>query len=278
LPASERLKLVEPNNELISVRRQCALLQVNRSSLYYQKQDVSLLDLNLMDKIDKIYIKKPYYGSRKITKALKRAGVNINRKHTQRLMRLIGIEAVYPKKRPFSNNQKTHHLFPYLLKDLKIKSSNQAWAIDITYIRLNQGFIYLTAVIDWFSRFVVGWELSNSLETDFCLEAIKQGLDNYAKPQIINSDQGTQFTSNRYINFLNQKEIQISMDHQGRCFDNIFVERLWRSVKYEEVYLHSYQNILEAKHSLKEYFYQYNFERLHESNNYQTPAEIYFKS
>lgn len=228
-----------------------------------------------MDKIDEIYTDFPYYGSRKITKALKREGFMVNRKRVLRLMNLMEIEAIFPKK-SLSLNGRFHPVYPYLLKNTKMVRPNQVWGIDITYLKLANGFVYLTAVLDWYSRYVLAFEIGLTLNSDFCLEVITKSLS-MAKPEIINSDQGTQFTSADYINLLITNGIQISMDHKGRCFDNIFTERLWRTVKYEEVYLKSYESPKEAKESLKEYFYRYNYRRLHQSLDYKTPAEIYFQ-
>lgn len=272
---SDKRNLVEAENPILSVREQCALLQLNRSSLYYQKKPDDPEDQEIMNRIDEIYTEFPYYGSRKITKALRRENIVVNRKRVIRLMAIMGIEAIIPK-RSLSLNGKPHPVFPYLLQGVKIDRPNHAWGIDITYLKLNGGFVYLTAVLDWYSRFVLAFEIGLTLSSDFCLEALTESLS-LACPEIVNSDQGTQFTSLDYINLLKNNEIKISMDHRGRCFDNIFTERLWRTVKYEEVYLKSYQSPREAKESLKEYFYRYNYRRLHQSLGYKTPAEIYFQ-
>lgn len=229
----------------------------------------------MTDEIDKIYTGFPYYGSRKITEALKRKGYVVNRKRTQRLMEIMGIEAIFPK-RGLSLNGKPHPVYPYLLKGVKIERPNQVWGIDITYLRMAQGFVYLTAVLDWYSRYVISFEVGLTLSSDFCLEAVRNSLAK-AKPEIVNSDQGVQFTSHEYLDLLTRNNIQISMDHKGRCFDNIFTERLWRTVKYEEVYLKSYESPKDARESLKAYFYRYNYQRLHQALDYQTPAEIYFQ-
>ena len=228
-----------------------------------------------MDKIDKIYTDFPYYGSRKITKALQREGLVVNRKRVLRLMNLMGIEAIFPKK-SLSLNGKAHPVYPYLLRGVNVARPNQAWGIDITYVKLATGFVYLTAVLDWYSRYVVAFEIGLTLSSDFCLRAIVNSLA-MAKPEIINSDQGVQFTSHEYIDLLESNRIKISMDHKGRCFDNIFTERLWRTVKYEEVYLKSYESPRQAKESLKAYFYRYNYQRLHQALDYKTPAEIYYQ-
>lgn len=275
MPDREKRTLVEEDNPVLSVREQCALLQLSRSCLYYRRKRNDTNDLVVMDKIDKIYTDFPYYGSRKITKALQREGLVVNRKRVLRLMNLMGIEAIFPKK-SLSLNGKAHPVYPYLLRGVNVARPNQAWGIDITYVKLATGFVYLTAVLDWYSRYVVAFEIGLTLSSDFCLRAIVNSLA-MAKPEIINSDQGVQFTSHEYIDLLESNRIKISMDHKGRCFDNIFTERLWRTVKYEEVYLKSYESPRQAKESLKAYFYRYNYQRLHQALDYKTPAEIYYQ-
>ncbi len=227
-----------------------------------------------MEKIDEIFTRWPFYGSRRITGQLKREGLAVNRKRVRRLMGIMGIEAIYPKPN-LSLNGKVHPVFPYLLKGLDINHPNQVWGIDITYIRLNGGFVYLVAVIDWYSRLVVDWEISISLDREFVISCLKRAFLK-AKPEILNSDQGVQMTSEEYINLLSENGVQISMDHRGRCFDNIFTERLWRSVKYEEVYLKEYSSPKDAKENLTDYFEFYNYRRLHQSLNDLTPAEVYY--
>lgn len=229
-----------------------------------------------MHEIDEIYTKCPFYGVRRIEKQLRRNGIVVNHKKVHRLMQIMGIQAIYPKPH-LSFNNKQHEIYPYLLDNIAIVRPNQVWGADITYIRLRGAFLYLVAIIDWFSRYVISWELSDSLTVDFCLEALKRSLQ-FAICEIHNSDQGVQFTSEVYLAILKAYQtIRISMDSRGRVFDNIFNERLWRSVKYEEVYLKEYASPKEARQSLKEYFTFYNQERLHQSLNYQTPAEIYFE-
>lgn len=268
--------MVEPNNEIISITRQCELLDINRSSYYYRPKPVSLETIAIMNRIDEIYTKFPYYGYRKITVQLKRDGLKINKKKVLSLMQQMSIQAIYPKKNT-SKPSPEHFKYPYLLKQLNITEPNQVWGTDITYVRANGIWFYLVAILDWFSRYVISWQLSDNLRTEFCSENLRQAL-NTAIPTIHNSDQGSQFTSCEYTNILKQKNIQISMDGRGRCFDNIFNERLWRSVKYEEIYLKEYNNYQEAKKSLNEYFTLYNNERLHESLNYRTPAEVYLNN
>ena len=253
-----------------------ALLQLAKSSWYYQPRSTAIADEIIMRYIDELYTEFPYYGSRKMGKAVTiQLGEPVNRKRIQRLMRDMGIEAMYPKPN-LSRNTTPHPIYPYLLKGLTINKPNQVWGIDITYIRLATGWLYLVAILDWYSRFVVSWRLSNSLTTDFCLEAVKDAFTT-GIPDICNSDQGTQFTSADYIELVTKQEVKISMDHRGRCFDNIFTERLWRTIKYEEVYLKDYQSPKKAEESLKEYLNRYNYKRLHQSLQYKTPAQIYFQ-
>lgn len=225
--------------------------------------------------MDKIYTDFPYYGSPRITAQLHRDGVMVNHKRVARLMSVMGIEAMYPKPN-LSKNDKPHPIYPYLLKNLDITKSNQVWGTDITYIKVKNDWLYLVAIMDWYSRFVVSWELSDTMEADFCVNNLENALSQ-AIPVIHNSDQGSQFTSDEYLNTLkSQPSIQISMDGRGRCMDNIFTERLWRSVKYDEVYLHDYQSPREARISINKYLETYNNRRLHQSLEYNTPAEIYF--
>lgn len=230
-----------------------------------------------MNLIDNIYTESPFYGSRKIREVLKREHREIvNRKHIQRLMREMGIEAIYPKSKfSLSDPDSTHKKYPYLLRNLSINRPNQVWGTDITYLKLNQGFAYLVAIMDWFSRYVIAWEVSNSLEIEFVLRNLGNALK-IATPDIYNSDQGSHFTSPQHTDILAERKVQISMDGRGRCMDNIFTERLWRNVKYEDIYIKSYNNPLEARLGLADYFSKYNNRRPHQSLNYMTPAEVYF--
>ena len=230
-----------------------------------------------MNKIDKIYTEFPYYGSRRVREILKREHeIRANRKHIQRLMRGMGIEAIYPKKKfNLSDPDKQNQIYPYLLRNLTINRSNQVWGTDVTYLKLSHGFAYLVAIMDWFSRYVVAWEVSNSLEIDFVLRNLKTALRS-AVPEIYNSDQGSHFTSAQHTGILEENKVQISMDGRGRCMDNIFTERLWRNVKYEDIYIKSYNNQEEARLGLADYFNKYNNRRPHQSLNYLTPAEVYF--
>ena len=260
---------------MIPVYRQCELLGLARSSYYYRSQRDDDYNLSLMNLIDEQFTKTPFYGVERMMAWLRRQGEGVNPKRIRRLMRLMGLEAIYPKPRLSLPNQ-AHKRYPYILRNLVIDYPDQVWCADITYIRLLRGFVYLTAIMDWYSRFVLAWEISNSLDTSFCLSALKQALE-LSKPEIFNTDQGSQFTSNEFTSTLEEENIRISMDGRGRVFDNIFVERLWRSVKYEEVYLHQYQTVHDARNGLTNYFIFYNMDRLHESLGYRTPYEIYVK-
>lgn len=267
------------NKELnsISVSRQADLLNISRSSIYYEPI-LDPEDVRIMNAIDKIFTKYPFYGHRRIRKDLESDyKIQIGKKRTISLMKNMGLAAIYPKKKwRLSDPDKDTRKFPYLLSGLPIIESNQVWGTDITYVKLSKGFAYLVAIIDWFSRYVISWELSETLEIEFCLNNLRRALD-IGAPEIHNSDQGSHFTSKKYIDILNSREnIKISMDGRGRCMDNIFTERLWRTVKYENIYLHEYGNIGEANQGLSEYFKFYNEKRKHQSLNYQTPAQIYF--
>lgn len=256
---------------------QAKLLGISRSSIYFEPHGLSPRDQELLKAIDELYTAHPFFGSRRMARELsKQRKEKINRKCIQRLMRVMGIEAVYPKPN-LSQNNAPHAVYPYLLKGITINHSNQVWGTDITYIRLKHGFVYLVAIIDWYSRLVLAWKLSTTMEVGFCLEATKEAIKKYGKPEIINSDQGVQFTSEAFINLWKENSVTISMDGRGRALDNIFTERLWRSLKYEEVYLHDYETVSEADNGINEYFKFYNTERGHQSLNYQTPTEVHFQ-
>ena len=264
---------MERGHTEISVRRQCELLDVNRSGLYYEPVSESQKNLTLMRLLDEQYTRTPFYGSRRMREWLATQGHEVNRKRVSRLMALMGIEAVYPKPK-LSQPGEGHRIYPYLLRGTTVERVNQVWSTDITYIRMAQGFVYLVAVMDWYSRFVLSWSLSLTMEVDFCIEALKRALRR-GRPEIFNSDQGSQFTSEKFTGELEAKDIAISMDGRGRCLDNIFVERLWRSLKYEEVYLKDYASVTEARAGIERYFRFYNQDRLHQSLQYRTPAAIY---
>jgi len=266
----------DPADEDMSIRSQCGLLGLSRSSYYYEAAPVSEETLELMNCIDMINTDYPFYGSRKITVALKKEGWPTGRERVQHLMRKMGIETIYPKPK-LSRRRLDHAVYPYLLKGIMINRPNYVWSSDITYIRLNHGFLYLVAVIDWYSRYVLSWRLSNSLDNDFCIEALEDALQQGC-PTIFNTDQGAQFTSKNHIDILKSKGIKISMDGKGRAFDNIFVERLWRTVKYEEVFIKGYETGLDAKRGLSTYFPFYNTKRFHQSLDYNTPHEVHYAS
>ena len=258
----------------LPVTRQCQLLNLNRSSVYYQPTGTSDEDLRLMRRIDEMHLKRPFYGSRRIRDWLWEEGHDINRKRVQRLMRQMGIAALYPKKGT-SRPGKGHKIYPYLLKGLEINRPNQVYCADITYIPMARGFVYLVAIMDWHSRKVLSWRLSNTMDSDFCVDALEEAIGRYGAPEIFNTDQGAQFTSEAFTGVLKAAGIQISMDGKGRWVDNVFVERLWRSVKYEEVYLRAYESVPEARSRLGEYFSFYNSERKHQSLG-STPDQAYF--
>jgi len=264
---------VDREHPNISLVRQCELLDLNRSTLYYKPVGVDEETLVLMRLLDEQYTRTPFYGVLRMQAYLRRAGYQVNEKRVRRLLRLMGLEAIYTKPR-LSKANTEHRVYPYLLRDVPIVRRNQVWSTDITYIRLHKGFVYLVAVIDWFSRYVLSWRLSTTLDTVFCMEALEAAW-RYGTPDIFNSDQGSQFTSREFTESLIMHGAQISMDGRGRALDNIFVERLWRSVKYEEVYLHDYQQVADAQEGLSNYFKFYNNERLHQSLNYCTPKEVY---
>ena len=265
---------MDRDDQDISVRRQCDLLGVNRASLYYEPVGESAENLRLMRLIDEQYTRTPFYGSRKMVVWLGTQGLVVNRKRVSRLMEVMGLEAVYPKPK-LSQPGEGHKIYPYLLRDVAVDHVNQVWSTDITYIRMAQGFAYLVAVMDWHSRFVLSWSLSVTMELDFCLEALASALRRGGRPETFNSDQGSQFTSEKFTGQLAAREIRISMDGRGRCMDNIFIERLWRSLKYEEVYLKDYSLVTEARTNIGNWFRFYNHERPHQSLGYRTPAAVY---
>jgi putative transposase len=260
--------MIEPSSE-ISVRGQCELLSVGRSGLYYEPIPQDAEELGLMRRIDEIHLERPFYGSRKVSQELE-----VNRKRVQRLMRLMGLEGMAPKPNT-SRRAPEHPVFPYLLRKLEVTRANQVWAADITYVPLAHGFAYLVAVIDWYSRRVLSWRLSNSMDTSFCVEALEEALERFGKPEIFNTDQGSQFTAKGFVDVLRAAEVLISMDGKGRCIDNVFVERLWRSLKYEDVYLYAYEGLVEARGGIGRYFAFFNERRPHQSLGYQTPDAIY---
>ena len=260
----------------VPVTRQCALLDLPRSTYYHAPKSVSDEELELMALIDRCHLKHPYYGSRRIRDWLEDEGNLVNRKRVRRLMRTMGLAALYPKRNLSLANQ-AHKVYPYLLKDLVIDRPNQVWATDITFIPMARGFVYLVAIMDWYSRRVLSWRVSNTLDTSFCLDALDEAIERYGAPEIFNTDQGSQFTSEDFTNVLKEHDIRISMDGKGRWIDNVFVERLWRSVKYEDVYIKAYDGMSAARESLGTYFEFYNSERRHQSLDRRTPDSVYYK-
>jgi putative transposase len=267
--------LIDWQREELSVSVQADLLGLSRASLYYQSVPPSSEEVAIKHRIDELYTECPFYGSRRITVLLNKGGMRINRKAVQRHMREMGIAGVCPGPN-LSKRNLQHKIYPYLLRGITISHPNHVWGIDITYVRLHAGWMYLVAIIDWFSRYVLSWELDQSLEMEFVLTAVERALEQ-ASPLIWNSDQGSHFTSSQYIERLLAANVQVSMDGKGRALDNIITERLWRSLKYEEIYLKDYLSPREARHNLSNYWQFYNYQRPHQSLDYKTPAEVYFQ-
>lgn len=267
--------MIEPENPDLSISKQCRLLDIKRSTYYYKPAPIKDKHFELMKYIDRLYLKYPTFGTRRMTTWLRREGYIVGRKRVRRLMRIMGLRAIYPRQRTTIANM-AHKKYPYLLRDLVIDRPNQVWATDITYIPMRRGFMYLVAVIDWYSRKVLSWRISNTLEPDFCIDALQEALRCHGKPAIFNTDQGSQFTSNAFISVLKKAQIRISMDGKGRWIDNVFIERLWRSVKYEDIYLKSYETGKDLREGLKEYFRFFNEDRYHQSLDDKTPDEVYY--
>lgn len=266
--------MIEADHAGISIRRQCDLVGLNRSTYYQRPAGESSFNLELMRQIDQQYLKTPFYGVRRMTVILTGLGYEVNHKRVARLMRLMGIEALYPRKN-LSRPGKGHRIYPYLLRGLKSVAPNQVWSADITYLPMAQGFMYLVSIIDWYSRYVLAWQLSNTLDTAFCLAALDSALAQH-QPLIFNTDQGAQFTAMAFTDRLAEADVRISMDGKGRALDNIIIERLWRSLKYEDIYLKDYQSVPDLAEGVQAYFDFYNYERPHQSLGYQTPADVYF--
>jgi len=273
LPIEFRKALINKENSLLSLRKQCQLLEINRSNLYYQPTGETAENLYLMRLLDEQYTKTPFYGVLKMTEFLRSLGYSVNPKRVRRLLRTMGLEAVYQKPN-LSQPHPDHTVYPYLLRGVAIERCNQVWSCDITYIRLQHGFVYLLAVIDWYSRYVLDWALSTTLEADFCIETVS-GLLELGRCEIFNTDQGSQFTTPRFTEPLLAQGVKVSMDGRGRALDNIFVERLWRTVKYEYIYLYELASVNEARCGLTKFFKFYNNERFHQALDYKTPAQIY---
>ncbi len=272
---SERREKIHTEHELTKTRR-CELLDVARSSAYYHPEPVSEADLALMRLIDEIHLQWPFYGSRRTRDELEDRGHKVNRKRVQRLMRLMDLRALYPRRRT-SQPGKGHKIYPYLLRDLSIERANQAWATDICYLPMAKGFMYLVAIMDWHSRRVLSWRVSNTLDTDFCIEALEEALQRFGAPEIFNTDQGSQLTYDAFTGVLKDHGIAICMDGKGRWIDNVFVERLWRSVKYEDVYLRAYETPTELRAGLARYFTFYNARRRHSTLDRRTPDAVYYE-
>lgn len=274
MSTKEKILLADKGHPEFSIRERCKLLELNRSSYYYEPQPEDEYNRLLMNLIDELYTGHPFYGSPRIWACLRRMGHEVNIKRVKRLMGVMGICAIYPTTHT-SKPAMGHKIFPYLLSGVEILRPDQAWSVDITYLRMAYGYLYLVAIIDWYSRYVLAWNLNNTMDVAFCLETLEEALG-LGNPEIFNSDQGSQFTSDDFTGILLARNIQISMDGRGRALDNIFVERLWRSVKYENVYLHHYESPREAQAGLAGYFHFYNNERPHQSLGYRTPSEVYF--
>jgi putative transposase len=273
LTSREKVTAIEPEHPNLSIAAQCELLGLTRSLYYYEPAGESEYNLQLMNRLDELTTDYPFYGSRQLVNALALEGTLVNRKRIQRLMRLMGLETVYCRPKT-SLPHPGHKIYPYLLRNVPITGVSHVWSIDITYIRMNHGFLYLVAIIDWFSRYVLSWELSNQMSVGFCLSALEDSWS-FGIPNVFNSDQGSQFTSVEFTSALLSKGVKISMDGKGRAIDNVFIERLWRSLKYEEVYLKDYRSGAEAKKSIQKYFEFYNFKRPHQSLDGKTPATVF---
>jgi putative transposase len=261
----------------LSITAQAKALGISRSSVYYKSRPVSASDLALMRRIDELHLNYPFAGSRMMQALLKREGYSVGRLHVATCMKKMGLEAIY--RRPNTSKPAPgHKIYPYLLRKVKVEKPNQVWAMDITYVPMAKGFVYLAAVVDWFSRRVLSWRLSITMETDFCIEAVEEALLKYGKPEIFNTDQGSQFTSVEFTDLLKANDIKISMDGKGAWRDNVFVERIWRSIKYEEIYLHAYDSVKDARTAIGRYLVFYNGLRPHSSLDRQTPDEAYFKA
>ena len=268
--------MINPKHDL-SLTRQAELLDLSRTSLYYTPVHTSEADLQLMRRLDELHLEWPFLGARMLRDILRLEGIRIGRKHVATLMRKMGIEAIYRRSNT-SRRHPRHAIYPYLLRKLQIDRPNQVWATDVTYIPMARGFVYLVAVMDWYSRRVLSWRISNSLTADFCVEALEEAIAKYGAPEIFNTDQGSQFTAASFIGVLQKHKIRISMDGRGAWRDNVFVERLWKSVKYEEVYLHAYDSVAGAKAGIGKYFDFYNRRRPHTALDRQTPDTVYFDS
>jgi len=270
-----RKEMVEPDHKRLSITKQCNLLQINRSSWYYEALGETELNLKLMRLIDEQFLETPYYGARQMARHLRRQGYLVNRKRAKRLMQKMGLMAIYQKPNT-SKPHPEHKVYPYLLRGVDIQESNQVWCADVTYIPMRKGFLYFVAIMDWYSRKVLSWRLSNTLDADFCVEALKEALSEHGKPTIFNSDQGSQFTSLEFTQALMDAGVKISMDGKGRWMDNVMIKRLWRSLKYECVYLNAFETGSETRKGIEKWIKRYNEERPHSSLDDRTPYEAYY--
>ncbi len=266
--------MVNPKESELSLKEQCQLLGINRSSYYYQEKEPKEEEHVLLRLLDEQYLKTPFYGSRKMTVYLREQGYPVNRKRVIKLMDKLGLQTIYQKKRTSVSNPE-HRVYPYLIRDLEINRANQVWCTDITYLPIGKGYYYLVAIMDWYSRRVLSWRISNTMDVNFCCNALEEALQKYGKPEIFNSDQGSQFTSKDFTQILLQAEIKISMDGRGRCFDNIFIERLWRSLKYELIYIYEFEDGQHLNKEVKKWINWYNHERFHQALDYKTPYFVY---
>lgn len=273
---SQREALIELSLFKPSIRTQCDLLNLYRSNLYYQPIGFSDYDFKILNRMDEIHTEQPWFGHRRLHESLKLENFSVGRDRVRDYMKVLDIEAIYPAKRTTIKN-KQHKTYPYLLRGLAIEKPNQVWATDITYIRMNKGFCYLVAVIDWYSRMILSWELSNTLDKDFCIAVLIEALTKYPHPDILNSDQGCQFTSPEFTEKLLERDVKVSMNGKGRSLDNIIIERFWWSIKHENIYLNDYNNLKEIRLAIENYMLYYNQKRIHQSLNYQTPFEVYFR-
>ena len=271
-----RKSMIDNNSSNLAISRKCDLLLVNKSTYYYKQRGLSKRDLEIMRIIDEIYTEHPYFGARRMSKYLEPYGIIVGRKSVSRYYRIMAIEAVYPKMNLSKRNQ-AHKIYPYLLKGVEVTKVNQVWSTDITYLRMAQGFVYLVAVIDWFSRYILSWRVSISLDSDFCVEALEEAIEQHGQPDIFNTDQGSQFTSKNFISVLTSYKIKISMDGKGRALDNVFIERFWRSLKQEKIYMIILNTVREAKNAIIDYISFYNKKRMHQSLEYLTPEQVYFR-
>jgi putative transposase len=274
LDLETRKSMIDNNCRNLAISRQCDLLLINKSTYYYKEKGLKQRDLEIMKTIDEIYTEHPYFGARRMSRHLVPFGIVIGRKAVSRYYGIMAIEAIYPKINLSKRNQ-GHKIYPYLLKGVEITKINQVWSTDITYIRMAQGFVYLVAIIDWFSRYILSWKVSISLESDFCIDALEEALEKQGQPEIFNTDQGSQFTSKNFIHELVKREIKISMDGKGRALDNVFIERFWRSLKQEKIYLIILNTVKEAKNAITDYITFYNGKRMHQSLEYLTPEQVY---